>query len=61
MSDVSTVHASTAFSAVIMTGIAIIGLFYRPRDRVGRTVGWVSLSLFTVYVLNAYVAFVHGE
>lgn len=61
LSDVSTVHASTAFSAVIMTGIAIIGLFYRPRDRVGRTVGWVSLSLFTVYVLNAYVAFVHGE
>ena len=40
-------------SAMIMTGTAIGGLFKR--------VGWVSLFLFSVYLLNSYVVFIHGE
>jgi cation:H+ antiporter len=58
---VSPAHAVTAMSAVIMTGIVIIGLLYRPEGRVFRTIGWVSLGLFTVYLLNAYVLFLHGH
>jgi hypothetical protein len=26
-----------------------------------RTVGWVSLGLFTMYLLNSYVLYIHGE
>lgn len=50
--DVSPTHAISALSAMIMTGVAIVGLLYRPESRVLRTVGWVSIGLFSVYILN---------
>jgi cation:H+ antiporter len=59
--DVSPMHAVTAVSAVIMTGLATVGLLYRPAGRLFRTVGWVSLGLFTVYLLNSYVLYLHRE
>jgi cation:H+ antiporter len=59
LSNVSTVHAVSAFSAVMMTGVAIVGLLYRPRVRVFRTVGWASIVLFVMYLLNAYLLFLH--
>ncbi len=61
LSKVSSVHAVSAMSAMVMTGIFIIGLFYRARTRLYRTVGWASLMLFTVYLLNSYILFIHGE
>ena len=61
LAHVSPVHAMTAGSAVIMTGLAVVGLFYRPTDRVLRAVGWISLGLFAVYLLNAYVLYLHGD
>lgn len=61
LAHVSPVHAITAMSALVMTGLAIVGLFYRPRKRLFRIAGWVSLALFTVYLLNAYVLFLQGE
>ena len=61
LADVSPVQAITAMSAVMMTGIALIGLLYRPAARLFRAVGWVSLGLFTLYLLNTYVVFLHGE
>lgn len=57
---VSPVHAVSAMSAVIMSGIVIIGLVYRPRARLFRTVGWTSLTLFTIYLLNSYILYLHG-
>lgn len=60
LSDVSPVHAMSAFSALMMTGVAIGGLLYRPRARVFRTVGWTSIVLFVVYVLNVYVLYLYG-
>lgn len=51
----SPVHASSVFTAVMMTGIAIVGLRFRPRTRLFRAVGWTSLALMTLYALNAYV------
>jgi len=60
LSKVSGVHAVSAMSAMIMTGIFIIGLFYRARTRFYRTVGWASLMLFTVYLINSYILFIHG-
>lgn len=61
LAHVSAVHAISAMSALVMTGLAIVGLYYRPRKRIARTVGWVSLALFTVYLLNTYVLYLHGE
>jgi cation:H+ antiporter len=61
LSRVSPLHAVSAMSAVVMTGIVIVALLYRPKTRIFRTVGWVSLGLVTVYLLNAYVVFLRGE
>lgn len=57
---VAPAHALSATSAVIMSGIVIIGLVYRPPRRIFRTVGWVSLALFTMYLLNTYVVYLYG-
>jgi cation:H+ antiporter len=61
LSHVSPAHAVSAVSAMIMNGIVIVGLLYRPATRLFRTVGWVSLALLTLYVFNSYVLFLHGE
>ncbi|NIO41347.1 MAG: sodium:calcium antiporter [Burkholderiales bacterium] len=60
LSNVSVVHAVSATSATIMTGIFIIGLFYRARTRLYRTIGWASLMLVSVYLINSYILFMHG-
>ena len=54
-------HAVSALSAMVMSGIAIVGLFYRARQRVFRTVGWTSLFLLTVYLFNAYAIYLYGH
>lgn len=61
LSHVSPLHVVTTMSAMIMTGTAIIGLLYRPPGRLFKSVGWVSLFLFSIYLLNSYVMFIHGE
>jgi len=61
LSFVAPVHALTAASASIMTGIVVIGLLYRPRARFFLLFGWVSLGLLAVYLLNTYLLFLHGE
>ena len=44
-----------------MSGIAAVGLSYRPDNRLLRTVDAVSLGLLAMVILNACVLFVHGE
>lgn len=61
LSQVSPLHAVSAVSAMIMTGTAIVGLIYRPSGKVLRTVGWTSLFLFSIYLINSYVIYLHGE
>lgn len=61
LAAVSPVHAVTAGSAITMTGLAMVGLFFKPSSRVLRAVGWVSLGLLAVYLLNTYILFLHGE
>lgn len=60
LSDVSPSHAVSAVSAMIMSGIAIVGLLYRPRTRVLRTVGWASILLLLVYLMNATAVYLFG-
>ncbi len=61
LSQVSQHHAVSAVSAVMMTGVAIVGLLYRPTTRIIKTVGWASLLLFLIYLLNIYVLYLYGE
>ena len=56
---VSALHAVSALSAIMMSGIAIVGLLYRPRGRLFQTVGWTSLFLFLVYLLNTYILYLY--
>jgi cation:H+ antiporter len=61
MGAVSPAHAVSAMSAVIMTGLVIIGLQARPSSFIAGRVGWITIALFIVYVLNSYVMFLHGH
>jgi cation:H+ antiporter len=61
LAHVSPVHAVSAMSAVMMTGIVIVGLLYRPKTRLFRAAGWASLLLLGVYLLNAFVLYLHGK
>ncbi len=61
LSHVSQTHAMSAMSAVVMTGVIVIGLVYRPKTRLFMGIGWISLSLLTFYLLNSFVIYLHGE
>jgi cation:H+ antiporter len=61
LSNVSPAHAISALSAMMMSGIAIVGLFYRPKKRVFKTVGWASLFLLSLYLFNAYAVYLHAH
>ena len=60
LAHVSPVHAVSAVSAIIMSGVAVVGLFYRPDGPLWRSVSWVSISLLALYLLNSYILFRHG-
>jgi cation:H+ antiporter len=60
LASVAPSHAVSALSAVMMTGVALIGLLYHPRKRVLRTVGWGSLLLLSLYLLNALALYLYG-
>lgn len=56
----SPAHAVTAFAVLMMTGMVVAALFYRPRTRLFRTIGWPSIVLLGVAGLNGYIVFLHG-
>lgn len=61
LASVSPVHAVTAACAVTMTGLALVGLFFKPKERVLWAVSWVSLGLMTLYWLNTYILYLYGD
>jgi cation:H+ antiporter len=61
LAHVSPVHGFSAMSAVIMTGVAIVGLMYRAPGSLFRAVGWAGVLLFCLFLLNSYVVYLHGD
>lgn len=61
LAEVSAVHAVTAASAITMTGLAMVGLFFKPVGRVLRAISWVSLGMVGMYLLNTYVLYLYGQ
>lgn len=61
LADVSISHVASAFSAMMMSGLAVVGLVLRPTSRVYRTVSWISLLLLAVYLLNTLFLYLYGN
>ena len=59
--SISATHAISAFSAIMMTGAAVVGLVQHPKRRVLKTVGWASIFIFAVYLLNTLVLYLDGK
>ena len=59
LAHVSVSHAASAFSAMMMSGLAIVGLVLRPSSRIFRTVSWISLLLFVIYLLNTLFLYLY--
>jgi len=60
LAAVSPVHAVSAMSAILMSGVVIVALLTKPSGRVLRLASWASIALAGVYILNAYVLFRYG-
>lgn len=60
LADVAAAHAGTAVTALVMTGLVIIGLVMRPQGRTLRVVSWVSVGLAATYVVNAALIYLGG-
>ena len=60
LADAAPVHANTAVTALVMTGLVIIGLVMRPQGRTLRVVGWISVGLVAAYVVNAALVYLSG-
>jgi cation:H+ antiporter len=59
--SISPSHAVSGVAAIIMTGAAIVGLYYQPQGRVLRIAGWVSLAIVVTYVLNSLVLYLRAH
>jgi cation:H+ antiporter len=53
LADAAGVHAGTAATALVMTGLVIVGLVMRPQGRGLRVASWVSAGLLVAYLVNA--------
>ncbi|MDD2720686.1 MAG: sodium:calcium antiporter [Gallionella sp.] len=60
LAHVSSSHALTAFTAVMMSALVAVGFVFRPQKRIVLGLTWVSLGLFMLYVLNTWIHFSHG-
>jgi cation:H+ antiporter len=60
-SSASPANAITAFAAVIMSGIFIVALLYKPETRIRGTIGWVSIALLLVYFFSSYSIYLYGQ
>ena len=57
LAQVAPVHAGTALTAIITTGLVIIGLVMRPQGRVLRVASWISVGLVSAYAINAALVY----
>lgn len=54
-------HLISAASALTMTGVVMVGLFFGSRRRLLGLGGWESLLLFGLFALNSWLVFAAGE
>lgn len=59
LAHVAPTHSASALTAIMMTGVAVVGLIYRPH-RIRHVIGWASLTLLAIYLLNVLVQYRFG-
>jgi cation:H+ antiporter len=59
LASISELHLISGASAIVMTGIAVVGLMYRPRRTFFGRLGWASLFLLWIYLINFYVLYLY--
>ncbi|MBK9161576.1 MAG: sodium:calcium antiporter [Nitrosomonadales bacterium] len=57
LAHVDASHALTAFTAVMMSALATVGLIFRPQGRAMLGLTWISLGMLMLYVLNSWLLF----
>jgi len=60
-SKISPIHTVSVATSLIMTGFAIIGLFFRPEQRILKMVGLISWVLLSLLLINSYFMFINGQ
>jgi len=60
LAEAAAVHAGTAVTAMVMTGLVTIGLVMRPQGRALRVLSWISVGLVAAYAVNAALVYVGG-
>lgn len=60
LADAVAAHAGTAATALVMTGLVIVGLVMRPQGRVLRVTSWISIGLVAAYGINAALMYLAG-
>lgn len=56
LAEVNVIHVITAMVGLIMSSIALIGLFYRSKRTIF-SIGWDSMFVGIVYILGVYLLF----
>jgi cation:H+ antiporter len=61
LASVNSTHAITAFTSVMMSALVIVGFIFRPQKRAILKLTWISLGLFLLYILNAWIQYQYGQ
>lgn len=57
LADAAPTHLASVLAALVMTGVVVAGLIYRPKSRPAGAVSWASVALIAVYLANAWLAY----
>lgn len=60
LAEAAPVHGGTAVTALVMTGLVIVGLVMRPQGRLLRVTSWLSVALVATYLINAALLYLSG-
>lgn len=60
LSSISLIHLVSAISAMTMTGVVIVGMYFRSRRLLFNRFGWTSIALLVIYLANASVIYHHS-
>jgi cation:H+ antiporter len=56
LSSVDSSHVTSAFTAIMMTGVAVVGFLYRPH-RIHHIIGWASITMAALFLFNTYIQY----
>jgi len=61
LASVDSSHALTAFTAVMMSTLVIVGIIFKPQQRAVLNLTWISLGLLMLYIVNTWIQFQYGQ